>query len=495
MQTLIDLTIQDEDKLNHAVERAREQKIIIPTFREMISPELIPGGVRKRLRDVGLWDLNPLNLFRINWHNEPREQGGLFGGVNYLELPSELTGVKARILILLGKWFPTGAHKVGAAFACLVPRLVTGQFDPTCEKAVWPSTGNYCRGGAYDSNLLACDSIAILPEGMSQERFDWLAKVAGETIKTPGSESNVKEIFDKCWELRNSGQALTIFNQFDEFGNYLWHYQVTGHAMLEVLQENMTGKDRFRAVISNTGSGGTIACGDFLKKKYPKARIVASEALQCPTLLHNGFGSHRIEGIGDKHVPWIHNVKNTDLVTAIDDNGPMNLIRLFNEPAGREYLVSQGVAPDLADRLDLLGISSVANVLAAIKVAKYYEMDENDVMVTVATDSMEMYESRLEELTEEQGRFTELDAAAAFHRYLLGETTDNMLELRYTDRKRIHNLKYFTWVEQQGKTFEEIQAQWYDEKYWSSIPAATAKIDELIDAFNARTGLLAELVD
>ncbi len=488
MQTLIDLTIQDEDKLNHAVERAREQNIIIPTFREMISPELIPAGIRRRLADVGLWDLNPLNLFRINWHNEPREQGGLFGGVNYLELPSELTGVKARILILLGKWFPTGAHKVGAAFGCLVPRLVTGRFDPTCEKAVWPSTGNYCRGGAYDANLLACDSIAILPEGMSRERFDWLSGVAGEIIRTPGSESNVKEIFDKCNELRRSGQDLVIFNQFEEFGNYLWHYQVTGHAMAEVLEENMGPGDRFRAVISNTGSGGTIACGDFLKKKFPGAKIVASEALQCPTLLGNGYGSHRIEGIGDKHVPWIHNVKNTDLVTAIDDNGPMALIRLFNEPVGREYLVSRGVAPGLADRLDLLGISSVANVLAAVKVAKYYEMDENDVMITVATDSMEMYESRLQELNEGQGPFTGPDAAAVHHRYLLGESTADMLELRYTDRKRIHNLKYFTWVEQQGKDVAELDAQWYDPGYWTGVTLLMASLDELIVSFNERAG-------
>ncbi len=494
MQQRIDLTIHDSEKRRHAIQRAREQGVIIPTFRQMIDPAQIPRAIQERLRDIGLWDLNPLNLFRINWHNEPREKGGLFGGVNYLELPGELTGVRARILILLSKWFPTGAHKVGAAFACLVPRLVTGQFDPTREKAVWPSTGNYCRGGAYDSNLLACDSIAILPEGMSRERFDWLARVAGEVIKTPGSESNVKEIFDACHALRHSGQPVSIFNQFEEFGNYLWHYQVTGHAMLEVLQAVMKPGDRFRAVISNTGSGGTIACGDLLKKHYPHARIVASEALQCPTLLNNGFGAHRIEGIGDKHVPWIHNVKNTDLVTAIDDNGPMALIRLFNEPAGREYLLDQQVEASIVNQLDLLGISSVANVLAAIKTAKYFEMDEHDVMITVATDSMEMYQSRLEELREQEGRFGPGDAAAAYHRYLLGENTANMVELTYPERKRIHNLKYFTWVEQQGKEFAEIQAQWYDPDYWAAIPSAMDRIDELIAAFNEETGLLRALV-
>ena len=350
---MIDLTIH-EDRLERAVQRARERNIIIPTFKQMRHPELIPDKIKRQLDDVGLWDLNPLNLFRITWHNQPVEKGGEFGGINYLELPPALTGVDARIVLLIGKWFPTGAHKVGAAFGCLVPRLVTGQFDPTTQKAVWPSTGNYCRGGAYDSNLLACESIAILPEGMSQERFDWLASVAGETIKTPGSESNVKEIFDKCWELRRSGEDLMIFNQFEEFGNYLWHHEVTGPAIEEVLQQVMQPGDMYRGVALTTGSAGTIACGDYLKRQYPTSKIVASEALQCPTLLNNGFGSHRIEGIGDKHVPWIHNVKNTDMVVAIDDAATMSLIRLFNEPAGSEYLVSQGVPSELASQLPLL---------------------------------------------------------------------------------------------------------------------------------------------
>jgi cysteine synthase len=486
---MIDLTIH-EDRLERTVQRARERNIIIPTFKQMRHPELIPDKIKRQLDDVGLWDLNPLNLFRITWHNQPVEQGGEFGGVNYLVLPPELTGVKARIVLLVGKWFPTGAHKVGAAFGCLVPRLVTGQFDPTTQKAVWPSTGNYCRGGAYDSNLLACESIAILPEGMSQERFDWLATVAGETIKTPGSESNVKEIFDKCWELRRSGQDLMIFNQFEEFGNYLWHHEVTGPAFEEALQQVMGPNDRYRGVALTTGSAGTIACGDYLKKQYPHSKIVASEALQCPTLLLNGFGAHRIEGIGDKHVPWIHNVKNTDMVVAIDDAATMALIRLFNEPAGSEYLVQQGVPTELVCQLPLLGISGIANLLSAIKFAKYYELTENDVVATLATDSMDLYRSRLVELEEAEGPFGQVEAAIAYHRYLLGESTDNLLELSYQDRKRIHNLKYYTWVEQQGRTYEEIQAQWYDDDYWTSIPAMVDEIDVLIEAFNAKVGLL-----
>ncbi|WP_420628019.1 pyridoxal-phosphate dependent enzyme [Candidatus Leptofilum sp.] len=486
---MIDLQTHNEEALARTVERAKERNIIIPTFRQMRNPQLVPEPIRQKLHQVGLWDLNPLNLFRITWHNEPKAQGGDFGGVNYLELPPALTGVDARIVLIVGKWFPTGAHKVGAAFGCLAPPLVTGQFDPTTQKAVWPSTGNYCRGGAYDSNLLACESIAILPEGMSQERFDWLAQVAGETIKTPGSESNVKEIFDKCWELSNSGEDLVIFNQFDQLGNYLWHHEVTGPAVEEVLKSIMRANDQYRGFVVTTGSAGTIATGDYLKKLYPQSKIGASEALQCPTLLNNGFGAHRIEGIGDKHVPWIHNVKNTDMVIAIDDAASMALIRLFNEPAGQEYLVEQGISADLVAQLDLLGISGIANMLSAIKFAKYYELTVQDVVVTVATDSMEMYQSRLQELNEADGAFTAVDAAIADQRYLKGTTIDYMEELTYYGRKRIHNLKYYTWVEQQGKTYEEIQAQWYDDSYWESIPAKAAEIDALIDEFNERVGL------
>ncbi len=487
---MIDLTIHEE-QLRRTVQRARERGIIIPTFAQMKDPTLIPAGIRARLRQVGLWDVNSLNLFRITWKNEPVAHGGGFGPVNALEFPPALTGVPARIIALVGKWFPTGAHKVGATFGCLVPRLVTGQFDPTMHKAVWPSTGNFCRGGAYNAALLGCESIAILPEEMSRERFEWLSRLAGEVIATPGCESNVKEIFDKCWELRRTrGDEVFIFNQFEEFGNYLWHYEVTGHAMEEVLERALGPRDAYRGVVLTTGSAGTIGCGDYMKQVFPASKVAASEALQCPTLLLNGFGGHRIEGIGDKHVPWVHNVKNTDLVIAIDDEACIRLVRLFNEPAGRAYLVQQGVPTDLVERLDLLGISGIANLLSAIKFARWYELGEQDVVLTVLTDSMELYGSRLAELRQERGEYTSLDAAADYHRFLLGCTVDHMQELDYWERRRVHNLKYYTWVEQQGKTYEEIQAQWYDPDYWVSKQRQVAEIDALIERFNEMTGLL-----
>ncbi len=280
-----------------------------------------------------------------------------------------------------------------------------------------------------------------------------------------------------------------IFNQFEEFGNYLWHYEITGHAMEEVLKMTMGPRDSYRGMASATGSAGTIASGDYLKQLFPGSKIVASEALQCPTLLENGFGAHRIEGIGDKHVPWIHNVKNTDVVVAIDDNAVVNISRLFNEPAGRRYLAEKGVPEAIVSQLDLMGFSGISNVLSAIKFAKYYELGENDIVLTILTDSMELYGSRLKEMHAEFGEYKEIDAAAHFAHYLHGQSTDNMLELSYTDRRRVHNLKYFTWVEQQGRKYEEILAQWSDRDYWTGFQTQAAEIDELIKEFNHDVGL------
>ena len=486
---MIDLTMNQEN-LKNTVELAKKRNVLIPTFKQMRDPERhTPAGIKEKLKKTGLWDVDPANLFRITWKNQPQKSGGLYGKVNYLEVPHEITGVRAKIFALCGKWFPTGAHKVGASFGCLVPRLVTGQFDPTRHKAVWPSTGNYCRGGAYNAQLLGCESVAILPEGMSKERFDWLRTVAGEIIATPGTESNVKEIYDKVAEIRATRPEAVIFNQFDELGNHLWHYTVTGRAMEELFNDVKGAKDRFAGVVVTSGSAGTTASGDYLREVFPTFKFGVGEALQCPTLLLNGFGDHRIEGIGDKHVPWVHNVKNTDVVFAIDDSICMAMIRICNEPEGHKYLRSIGVKEADIERLNLMGISGAANVAMAIKMAKYYEMDENDVIVTVFTDSMEMYGSRLEEMNAERGAYTQVQAAIDHNRYVLGMGLDGVAELSYYDRKRIHNLKYYTWVEQQGKTSEELNAQWYDRDYWINVHKMADVIDEKIDAFNRMTGL------
>ena len=480
--------------LENTIKRCRDRHIILPTYKQMRNPELIPGKIKDKLKGIGLWDLDSLNMFRITWKNEAVDFGGGFGGVNYLELPSSLTGTKARVIMLVGKYFPTGAHKVGATFGPLVEKLITGRFDPTTQKALWPSTGNYCRGGAYDSYLLGCESIAVLPEGMSQERFDWLHKVGAEVIATPGTESNVKEIYDKVKELQaERGDKIVNLNQFEEIGNSLWHYAVTGPAMEEVFQQVKNENDRFKGVFLTQGSAGTLGCTDYLRTIYPNMKVCAGEAVQCPTLLLNGYGEHRIEGIGDKHVPWIHNIKNMDLVAGIDDNPNIRIMRLFNEPNGVNYLKRElGLEPELVDKLRYLGISSIANLMGSIKLAKYYEMTENDVIFTVATDSMEMYQSRLKEENEKHGEFDNTLSAVCFEADLMGLKTDYMLEMNYYEKKRMHNLKYFTWVEQQGKTVEELNAQWYDDTYWTSRYAQVEEWDQKIEEFNNKTGVIKE---
>jgi len=480
------------DVLEKTIARARERNIILPTFAQQRDPTLVPAGISARLKNVGLWDIDPVNLFRITWKNEAVAHGGGFGAGNWIEFPPALTGVDATIIGIVGNWFPTGAHKVGAAYGCLVPRLVTGNFDPETQKAVWPSTGNFCRGGAYDCALLACPAVAILPEGMSRERFEWLQKIGtDEIIATPGTESNVKEIYDKCWELRRErGDGIIVFNQFEEFGNAIWHYQMTGSLIGEIFENHYSDGRRLSAYVSATGSAGTIAAGDYLRTQHPGIRVVATEALQCPTLLQCGFGEHRIEGIGDKHIPWIHNVRNTNLVAAIDDEQAMQLMRLFNTEEGHKCLQREGVDEATLQSLDMIGISGLCNLVASIKTARYYDMDGRDVIFTPLTDSMQLYSSRMQEAEVAQGPYKMRMADQHFARYLQGITTDHLRELTYADQKALHNFKYFTWAEQQGRSSDELRQLW-DDDFWKQVFSQDVvnEWDRLIDTFNEATGL------
>jgi len=479
--------IENEEYLSKTIERCRRQKIILPTFNQLKLPLTIPKEIQDKLENVDIQASHPLNLFRINWCNDP--SSGKIGGINYLEIPKEITGVKARIIGLVGKFFPTGAHKVGATYGCLAPYLVTGKFNPEYHKAVWPSTGNYCRGGVFNSNLLSVHSVAILPEEMSKERFEWLRERTDEVYATYGCESNVKEIYDKCHELEAESDEYLIFNQFDQFGNSVWHYEITGYTIEKLFNHIKNDSQRLSGYVSATGSAGTIAAGDYLRTVNPQIKVLASEALQCPTLLMNGFGGHRIEGIGDKHVPWVHNVKNTDFVAAIDDEDPMRVLRLFNEPAGQEFLTQQGISSNIVSKLSYMGISSISNMLSAIKLAKFNEFNDNDVIFTIFTDSKEMYNSRLMELTEERGEYSTEQANIDWQSSILKQGIDNIKELGYYDKKAIHNLKYFTWIEQQGKEVEELNSQWYDEDYWPERFSIVPKWDSLIEDFNSKTGV------
>ncbi len=490
--------IVDEEVLERSIDRFRTQRIALPTFAQLADPSLVPAGVSDALRGVDPDAADPLNLFRVHWHNAS-DRRSLVAVPEHVELPRELTGVDARIVVALGDRFPMiGAHKVLAAYGCLAPALIAGEFDPTRDRAVWPSTGNYCRGGVAISRLMDCRGVAVLPEEMSRERFDWLERWVtdpADVIRTPGCESNVKEIYDKCHEL-STDPRNHVFNQFAEFGNHVVHYLVTGAALERVFVSLLDEEPglQLSAFVSATGSAGTIGAGDYLKERFGSL-VVACEALECPTMLRNGFGDHNIQGIGDKHIPLIHNVMNTDVAVAVSDRATDRLGVLLGTEAGRRYLRERrGVAEAILAELPSLGLSSICNVLGSIKIAKHFRLGPEDVVVTVATDGAGMYGSERERVTVAQfpDGFGEVEAAEVFGEHLLGAATDNLRELTHEERERIFNLGYFTWVEQQGVALEEFEAR-RDPRFWSRTRAAFEAWDELIDEFNARTGVLETL--
>jgi cysteine synthase len=488
----------DRETYDRTVERFREAEIVLPTFSQLADPSKVPDQIEAALASVQPDEPHPLNLFRVHWYNDQTRTGQV-DTPQHVVLPPELTGVEAKIVIALGDRFPMiRAHKVLAAYGCLAPRIITGQFDPTRHRAIWPSTGNYCRGGVAISRIMQSHGVAVLPAGMSKERFDWLEAWVidpEDIIRTPGTESNVKEIYDKCAELSLDPENV-IFNQFSEFGNHLVHYLVTGKA-LDRIVDSLRNADpdlRLRGFTSASGSAGTLGAGDYLKEQHG-ALVVAVEALECPTMLYNGFGEHNIQGIGDKHIPLIHNVMNTDVATAVSDEATDQLVILFNTDAGRDFLRERrGVPEEAIAALSSLGISSICNVLAAIKTAKYYGFGPKDVLVTVATDGAGMYTSEVARLTPKYfpRGFDTAMAAQAFGQHMLGQSTEHLLELSHRDRERIFNLGYFTWVEQQGVSLEDFKAR-KDQSFWRGLRELLPVWDQLIEEFNDRTGAIEAL--
>jgi cysteine synthase len=485
--------IVDETAIANSVRRFREQGITLPKFAELADPTTFDHNAK--VGDADPQGPDPRNLWRVHWYNDL--SGDRVQVPQHVVLPSALTGVPNPIIVVFGDRFPMiTAHKVLAAYSCLAPRVVTGQFDPTVHRAVWPSTGNYARGGIAISKIMASRGVAILPEGMSQERFDWLdewcANPAEDVIKTFGTESNVKEIYDACNELAKDPGNF-VFNQFSEFGNHLGHYNVTGRALGHVFEQVRAdvhaadGRNlRLAAFTSATGSAGTIAAGDRLKDDYG-SRTVAVEALECPTMLENGFGEHNIQGIGDKHIPLIHNVTNTDIVVAISDKSTDELDLVFNSESGRAHLAAKGVPEAVVAQLDHFGFSAIANTLAAMKTSKLLGLGPEDAIITVATDGAALYPSERAKLlaTRFGGDFTPSHAAEAFGEHLSAVDTDNMIDCTAADRRRIFNLGYYTWVEQQGTPFELFEAR-RDQDFWRGLRRYVGVWDEMIDDFNAQ---------
>jgi hypothetical protein len=232
------------------------------------------------------------------------------------------------------------------------------------------------------------------------------------------------------------------------------------------------------------GSAGTIAAGDRLKAQHAGAVTVGLEPVQCPTLYNVGFGGHRIEGIGDKHVTWIHNVKAMDYLLCIDDLDCLKGLQLLQE--GTQVLVETlGIPIAEAEQwVGLFGVSGICNVLGAIKTARLLGLGPKQAVVTVATDSFDRYPSVLRKLTAEEGPQTRDEALrrlAIFHRPSL----DYVLEGTRQVRERWHNQKYFTWVEQQGKTVEELRALASPE-FWQAEVAKIPDIDRRLAAARAQ---------
>jgi cysteine synthase len=449
-----------------------------PTFAEMCRPQAIEPDVRARALVAKTADpLDPINLYNITWRGADNQ-------IHYYVVPPQVTGVAAPIVVLYSREFPTGSHKVGAAYSVLAELIVTGQVDPAVHTLVWPSTGNYGVGGAWVGGRAGCQSIVVLPQGMSQERFDLIESFGARVIRTAGSESNVKEIYDKTWELRRD-PAIRVLNQFEVMGNYRFHYEVTGNTiadLAQVLKEEGVGSGRIAAYVSAMGSGGTIAAGDRLKQLWPDHKIVGLEPVQCPTLFNNGYGAHEIQGIGDKHVTWIHNVYNMDALTCIDDMSCVRGLQLFTDESGWQVMTERFGVPAEDTRMlgSIFGISGVCNLLGAIKTAKYYRLGKDDVVVTVCTDDVGRYHSVMKWLTKKEGVMDEAEATARMRGIFHGAGLDWIQEGTVHHRDRWHNLKYYTWVEQQGKTVEELEAQ-KDPAWWLEHQARVAEIDKLIE--------------
>jgi len=484
----------DADRYARSVDRFRTQGIALPTFAQLADPTRIPEGVQAGLAGVDRNAADARNLFRVHWYNDLH--GGVVDLPEHVVLPSEMTGVASPIIVAFGNRFPMiGAHKVLAAYACLVPRVVTGEYDPTVHRAIWPSTGNYARGGVAISRLMGCRGVAVLPENMSRERFEWLDEwIAdpGDVIRTTGSESNVKEIYDACDELEKDPENF-ILNQFTEFANHVGHHEVTGRALEHLYRHYASVRPglRLAAFVAASGSSGTLAAGERLKADHG-ARIAAVEALECPTMLYNGFGEHNIQGIGDKHIPLIHNVTNTDIVVGVSDTACDELGMAFGTAEGLAQLASMGVDTAVLDTLCHFGLSSICNVVASIKTAKELDLGPDDAIVTVATDGSEMYGSEREAMT--VGRyaagFGPAEATAAVATHLLDADTSHVEVLDDTGRNRIFNLAYYTWVEQQGVEFADFEVR-RGQDFWRHIQTMAPIWDAMIDEFNARTGVLA----
>ncbi len=396
-----------------------------PTYMEMRNPETMDPEVRaKALKAIKEAELDPINLFNITWKGEDNQ-------VRKIVLPKELTGVDANIVVLLGKEFPSGSHKVGPAYATLIEGCVDGEIIPGEHTILGPSTGNFGIGVSYICNLMGYQAVVIMPDNMSKERYERIRKYGAKLDLTPGTESDVILTLQRTYELKKNPKNRPLA-QFELMPNYRFHRYVTGNAAIEAVKD--VGNGRVAAFCSAPGSAGTIAAGDEVKKAFPECKIVALEPYECSTLANGGRGQHRIEGIGDKMCTLIHNILTTDFVTLIEDDACVKALKVIHDAP--QVLVKLGIAPDVAEYMrELFGVSGLCNILGAIKMAKYLKLGPEDNVVTIATDSFDRYHSVLEDLNQRYLETSEAVLTRWIQEIFLEMEEDHIYDFRRNDKK------------------------------------------------------------
>jgi cysteine synthase len=438
----------------------------------MRNPLLIDDDVRTRALAARNQETDPANLYNINW----KSTGDT---VERIVIPPELTGVQANIIVLRGGTFPSGSMKVGPAYATLAESEALNHLRPGDRTVIGPSTGNFGIGTAYVSMLKGYDSIVVMPDNMSEERYDRIQKFGGKLDLTPGTESDVILTLERTHaEYVAKPEKYVVLAQFELLPNYRFHRHVTGEAVIQAAKG--LGNGRVAAFVSAPGSAGTLAAGDHMKTLYPDAKIVALEPRECPTLYSGGQGQHRIEGIGDKMVTLIHNVFNSDLLMLIHDEDTVRGMEVMQ--AATHILVDRLGVPsaDACNLFGKFGPSCVCNVIGAIKTAKYLGLGKGDNIVTLATDSYDRYPSVSQNLYARNGGKPGDDQLEQWAKSVfLGATLGEIVDLGQPGQQmRLQKMKEDLWVNF-GYSREYIRSM-ASQEFWDGEYAKIREIDPLI---------------
>ncbi|MFN8494024.1 MAG: pyridoxal-phosphate dependent enzyme [Caldilineaceae bacterium] len=444
-----------------------------PTYAEMRNPMLLPEALRKAANAARQDETNPLNLFNINWKSTTDQ-------VESIVLPKELTGVQANIIVLRGGSFPSGSMKVGPAYVTLAETEALNHLRPGDRSVVGPSTGNFGIGTAYIGLLKGYQAIVVMPDNMSQERYERIRNYEGALDLTPGTESDVILTLERTHKAYIAHpEKYVVLAQFELLPNYRFHRHVTGDAVVQAAQH--VGNGKVAAFVSAPGSAGTLAAGDYVKSLWSDSKIVALEPRECSTLFNGGQGQHRIEGIGDKMVTLIHNVYNTDLLMLIPDEETVRGMEAIQ--AGAQVLVDRlGVPSAAASQLvGKFGPSCVCNVIGAIKTAKYLGLGPNDNVVTIATDSYDRYPSVSAALYQRNGGKPSDDQLEMWAKSVfLGASLGEIVDLNVAGQhERLQKMKEDLWTNF-GYTRDYI-GRMASQEFWDGEYAKIQAVDPLIE--------------